>query len=79
MKTFVLYFTIKKNKKQIYIDSYENEQFKSVIQNLEVKYNWLKSIHNKIYKYNGKEIHNFDLSNKDLEICDNSKIIIIYL
>ena len=71
----ILYFIFEAKKNKIFIDVNENEIFQNIIKKLEEKYEWLKSIQNRIYIYNGGVI-NYSLSIKDLKIVDNSEITI---
>ena len=72
----MIIFTFEQYGKQIFIDMDENELFKNTINELEEKYNWLKSLNGKKFIFNGREITNQDISLKDLGIKDNSSIII---
>ena len=75
-KTIFLTFTFEAYNKQIFIDVDENEIFQNLIKELEDKYNWLKSIKNRSYFYQSQQIKNLNLSIKELNIPDNSNIII---
>ena len=74
-KTIFLKFTFEEYNKQIFIDVDENEKFKNLIIELEEKYRWLRTIKNRTYFYLNKQI-NENLSIKELNIVDNSNIII---
>ena len=74
--TIFLTFTFEEYKKQIFYDVDANERFQNVINELEEKYDWLKSIKNRSFFYQNKPITNFNLSFKELNIGDNSNIII---
>ena len=71
-----LTFTFEAYKKQIFYDVDANERFQNVINELEEKYDWFKSIKNRSFFYQNKPITNFNLSFKELNIGDNSNIII---
>jgi len=68
-------FTFVKYNKQIFLDISENMLFKDVIDQLEEKYSWLKSIKNKYYYFENKKI-DFNQTVKNLKIKNNSDIII---
>ena len=68
-------FTFVKYNKQIFLDISEDMLFKDVIDQLEEKYSWLKSIKNKYYYFDNKKI-DFNQTVKNLKIKNNSDIII---
>ena len=58
------------------MDTHNNEIFVNLKIKLEEKYHWLKSIPNKKYFFNGKDITNENSTIKNLGFIDNSDIII---
>ena len=76
-QSIFLTFTFEEYNEQIFIDVNENEKFQNLINEIEGRYNWLKSIKDKNYFYQNKQIVNFDLSIKELNIVDNSNINIL--
>ena len=74
--TIFVTFTIEKYNKQVYMDINNNETFVNLKTQLEEKYNWLQSIPNKKYFFNGKDITSKNSTIKKLGLIDNSDIII---
>ena len=79
-RNIVIFFTLEKNdqkiNKQLFINANENETFGNVIKHLKEKYNWIELIENITYLYNNKEINDFSVQIKNLNITDSSNIII---
>ncbi len=73
-KIIFVTFTFEKYNKQIFIDVCENERFENVKKELEEKYNWLKSLQNKKFFFENKEINNPSATLKELKIDNNCDI-----
>ena len=75
-KSIFLTFIFEKYNKQIFINVNEEDKFEEVICKLEDKYNWLVPIEDKSYYYRDIKIEDFTKNVRDLNIVDNSKILI---
>ena len=72
-----IFLTFILNNKQIFIQSNENETLENIIFKLENKYNWVKNVNKTKYLYNNQEIVKRNYTLKQLNIPDNSTIIIL--
>ena len=77
LKNEKIFLTFIQNEKQLYFESNQNETFQTIISKLENKYNYLKSIKNKVYYYNNNQIIQTQYTLKQLNIPDNSVIYIM--
>ena len=73
---FLLYFRFKKNGKEIFIDTNENETFSNIVVQIKMKYDWtIQMINDNNLYYNNKKI-NPKKSPKQLKIPEESRIMI---
>ena len=73
---FILYFRFKKNGKEIFIDTNENDTFSNIVVQIKMKYNWaIEMIDDNNLYYNKKNI-NPKKTPKELKIPEEARIMI---